>query len=502
MAEIATYHGANVEEAVEIATRFHREGRYNWFRGQVRDWPPYSSLFRIRSTKNPELEQRALRRVAMFLGWMKQTPELKGLLDHPDAALAVAQHYGIPTNYIDFTTEPGVAGFFAADAQEPVKDEKRACIFCLNTDDLLNIWETMKSFRPKAHLELVIIDVSNLWRLEAQHGCFLFCDYNWDVDYPMDRILFPYSGYPSWPTKEVIYPPQKSPLELLLDQYFDVEQKTLGTEWLRQQFEEQKAKGVMNVFWLDQETPQAGYYPEALRASDLPVLASWKPTALKDWTGIVVERMDETIAAPITLQVKSGSSFVELASSVSYGVRQVLTTRPHSRQFTFGWQLRGLAAPQTLSVDTLSQALQAVWNGMRSLPYTDDEIATTFGVTTHLFVEGFSVEGSLASAQRVLGDCFQVEFGAVDGSSSRGYITRQSLQSALRPDLAELASDRLIQVMQADVRWVLQAVFSPSRLLEFDQLRIIFARELIPTQVLARKLVLYSPARLDTFGLP
>jgi hypothetical protein len=497
-----TYRASGVEEAVETAARFHRDGRYNWFRGQVHDWPPHSSMFRALSSEDPERVQKALRRVEMFLRWMKETPELKHLLDDPNAAVAVAQHHGIPTNYIDFTTEPGVAGFFAADAPEIPKDEKSACIFCLNTDDLLRIWELMRPFRPKAHLELVTIDVSNLWRLEAQHGCFLYCDYNWDVDYPMDRILFPYSGYPSWPTREDIYPPQKSPLELLLDQYFDVEQKTFGTLWLRQQFEELIAKGAKNIFWYNDKAPVAGYREGAIHVAKLPKLTSWKSAALKGWTGIAIERMDQTIGAPIVLQVKPATSSLESANSVSYGVRQLLTTRPHSRQTIFEWQLRGLPKQDNLDVDKLSQAFQAVWNGMRSLPYTDEEIADAFGVTTQLFLEGFSADGDLLSAQKVMGDCFQAEFGVADGSSSRGYVTRKSLRAGLRSDLLDFASEQLIKNMQADVRWVLQAIFAPKLLIEFDHMRTIFARELIPTQVFTRKLVLYSPARLETFGLP
>lgn len=488
-----TYEAANLEEAVGVATRFQQEGRYNWFRGQVRDWPPYSSLFRIRSDKNTELEERALRRLTMFLNWVERIPELRQLLRDPDAAFAVAQHYGIPTNHIDFTTVPGVAGFFATDSPTLPKEGIKGCIYCLNTKELLEVWEDMRPFRPKAHLQLVTIDVSNLWRLEAQHGCFLWCDYNWDVDYPMDRILFPQSGYPSWPTKEDIYPRQKSPLELMLDQYLDIEQTTFGGEQLRQLLEDAKANGNQNILIHDLETPKDFYEPEAVKTSELPMLKSWSPLLLKDWTRIEVERMDRTISAPVTLQFKATGSPKELASSVTYGVRQVLKTRRNPRQSIFDWELRGLTAPEPLTLNKLCEALQAIWNGMRSLPYSDDEIATACGIATHLFLERFSLAGSPALAQLVLGDCFQVEFAAIDGSGSRGYITRASLQSALRSDLSQFASDQLTEAMHKDVRRVLQAIFSPSRLIEFDQLRVIFANELIPTQVLTRELVLYSP---------
>jgi hypothetical protein len=37
---------ANIEEAVELANELKAKGDYNWFRGQVQEWPPISSLFR------------------------------------------------------------------------------------------------------------------------------------------------------------------------------------------------------------------------------------------------------------------------------------------------------------------------------------------------------------------------------------------------------------------------------------------------------------------------
>ena len=496
------YQAANVEEAVEMATRFREEGRYNWFRGQVQSWPPYSSLFRVNHGDDTDLQKRAQRRIEMFLGWLSQTPQLQSLLANVDSAGIVAQHYGIPTNYIDFSTEPGVAGFFAADSPVAYKDGEPGCIYCVNTDELMDVWETMREFRPGASMELINSDVSNLWRLESQHGCFLFCDYNWDVDFPMDRILFPQSSYPSWPTREIIYPPQKSPLELLIDQYFDVEQKTFGSEWLREQFQKRQAEGAQFFWHDDDEAYTQGYREGALRGTEIQPAASWEAAKLKAWTGFATEKMEETLGAPVTLQVKMESSSTELAKSVTYGVRQLLNSRKRARQLLFSWQLRGLTLTAPLSLETLSSALESVWNGMRSLPYSDEEIAIAFGVTTQLYVEGITNNNELATAKRVFGDCFQVEFAAHDGSSSRGYVRVDSIRKAFRADLASVASDELLEKAQSDVRSVLTWIFYPNLLLEFEQLQKIFSHEVIPTQVLTRKLVLYSPAQLWTFGLP
>src|SRR6266545_1735795 len=126
---------ADVEGAIDIATRLKREGRYDWFRGQLEPWPPYSTLLR-RQLKDPDgWEQDTKPEIERYLSWLRATPGLERLARDREAALCVAQHYGLPTHYIDFTTEPAVAGFFAVDKCPPGATV-RHCIYCLNTTDL------------------------------------------------------------------------------------------------------------------------------------------------------------------------------------------------------------------------------------------------------------------------------------------------------------------------------------------------------------------------------
>ena len=218
MQEVTTV--ASVEDAVELAQAFKAQGRYNWFRGQVRDWPPVSSLHRLYRDGDEAAKERVSTRYGLFGKWLSKNPPLSYLLseENINQFFAVAQHYGIPTHYIDFTTDPAVAGFFAADTKTPPTDGM-SCIYCLDMEDLLDFAESMKATgeRDGASIEAIELDVTNLWRLQAQQGVFLFSEYNWDIDYPMDRIVFPYTGYPSYPSQDYIYPKEKSALEHLLD---------------------------------------------------------------------------------------------------------------------------------------------------------------------------------------------------------------------------------------------------------------------------------------------
>src|SRR6185436_2754536 len=96
--------------------------------------------------------------------------------------------------------------------------------------------------------------------LQAQAGVFLYTNYNWELDYPMDRIVFPYTGYPAFPLKERIYPTDRSPLEQLLDQYFDVENTTFTNEMMREWLGQLKGG---NASWATMNTFERGLYAPA-----------------------------------------------------------------------------------------------------------------------------------------------------------------------------------------------------------------------------------------------
>lgn len=130
------YEAETIDQAVELAETLKARGAYDWFRGQNEPWPPHSSLFRILRQGNQRSISQAETQITEFKKWLHQTPGLESVAADPHAVLCIAQHYGIPTFYIDFTTEPGIAAFFACDSQRPMSAEAKRCIYCLNTQDL------------------------------------------------------------------------------------------------------------------------------------------------------------------------------------------------------------------------------------------------------------------------------------------------------------------------------------------------------------------------------
>src|SRR5215475_5837798 len=182
----AVVRAADIHQAVDVATRVQQMGEADWFRGQVRDWPALAPTFH--RLDEPDLEAAQVR-VARFERWTRSIPGLEELVADSDKLIAVAQHYGIPTTFLDFTTEPRVAGFFAGDGDPPPPGVD-SCIICLNLRQARETWDSIRSAGVQETVpEPLEIDVSNLWRLEAQHGTFVWCPYDTlDGPYPLDRI--------------------------------------------------------------------------------------------------------------------------------------------------------------------------------------------------------------------------------------------------------------------------------------------------------------------------
>ena len=99
------------------SVHFARDGQIV-YRGQAEDWPLVSTL--LRGDPSPdELDRRLSRTFAFIEALCKHDQGMKarGEADDPDPFLeliAVAQHYGLPTHLLDFTTDIRTAAYFAS----------------------------------------------------------------------------------------------------------------------------------------------------------------------------------------------------------------------------------------------------------------------------------------------------------------------------------------------------------------------------------------------------
>ncbi|MBX8508943.1 FRG domain-containing protein [Pseudomonas cichorii] len=492
---------ANVEEAVVLAESFRTEGRYNWFRGQVRDWEPSSSLERKLlqgADAKPQLDAKLNR----FLSWVVDQPALAYLAQdkHVNSLFAVLQHYGFPTAYIDFSTEPAIAGFFASDTSSPPDEPGRSVIYCLNTADLEEFYEFMPPSDEGVALiaEPVTVNVPNLWRLQSQHGHFLFTNHSWYRFYDMDRIVFPWSGTPAFPPREQIYSEHKSALEQLLDSYFFKERRLENEATFRAIAEAQGKKSIFRHVQF--EKPRN--YERKFFVSPLNITEHWSDQALKQWRIHPNENFHSTVGRQITLTLRNGATAPSTADQVRHSIRSALSSQPELRVQAVEWSFIGL--PDDVDETLFRSATRQAWNGMRSLPYTNEDIAYSISALTILCslpdCHSFDARRVYKAFKTWSPDAIYVEFGYPGDPYSRAYCSDSGLLKALDPAWISNLKDPGSVVSMADA---FRKTHDPRLMFDFTQLSSIFAHEIIPSQLaMKRPLVLYNPADLEVLGLP
>lgn len=486
----------NVDEAVELANDLKEKSGYDLFRGQVKNWPLKSSFGRqIDKNKRDE----ALEKMARFEWWVKRTKGLEELANRPDDIIAVAQHYGIPTNFVDFTTNPLVAGFFAS--FERIEEENiESCLLCLNSQDLMNFWKNMPSKYPVP--EILKLSVQNLWRLEAQHGVFLFCPYsNFEHIYDLDRIYFPYTGQISSVKEDEIFPKRKSQLEILLDQYFMNELM----------IENEKNIPVGITVHTIPEIKEKCSKELLLNGTAPPKLNSWNDSHIESWLVQSNEKYlnalgDETWEMTLDFNKDIGSIKNETFDYLTMQFRN----NPNVRDRLLNWSITVIGEqPRDPIKNRVESYTKRLWDGLRKLPYDDEDIAkglaNCFMLASYLLKQGRVMQVDWA---KVTSECFgktiEIEFGSDDGSYSRSFASKSNLLAAVRDDIYEYLDPKWKPQLENNIIGLLQAIWSPSMLFDFDKLAKLFAHEIVPVQVILRSegvALFFSPARLDSFGL-
>jgi hypothetical protein len=496
--------------AVEMASRFRAEGRFDIFRGQIRNYPLQPTILR------PHVDRHAaVTRLEHFASWVQHTPELASLHDNRDAILAVAQHYGIPTNLVDFTTEPSVAGFFAEDGPLPhveAEEFEASCIICVNRTSLARSWADLNRGYRTAHstdlVRILEIDVHNLWRLQAQHGLFIAINASPDLleaMSPFFRILFPHKAARSKIDRTSIYPAHKSHLELLLDEYFSNERALDGIEKCRE-LGLYNSTVVVDLGLGDVSAFRGGELP--------PRLQSWNDNATNLWRMEPDERLSDTRSrSSIRIKLKEQEPPLDLAIRIRRQVIRAIRRKPDLRCRSIQWSIKH-ANGSALTIDdedqepfedgslpqiVCSDRVVMLWNGLRRLPVSDEQLASSIANYISLALHGRNAISTL------FGKTVGVEFSAGAGRNV-GYVSDEDLLRFMRSDLYEFLQPEERQAMtDSDSRLevAMSLLFDPSRLFEFSGFADLFVRQIIPTQLTIRldgDMFVFSPGRIERFG--
>jgi hypothetical protein len=143
------------------------EGQNVYFRGQANaKWPLISSIGRLvmtlakqhkwnRTDKEAFTTQLEERFLDQFKGAYHRLPGAPILSDQNDELVAFAQHFSLPTPFLDWSRSPYIAAFFAFDGNKSTVFENghKVAIWAVNWEmlELLLYYEYMDT-RPPAHI--------------------------------------------------------------------------------------------------------------------------------------------------------------------------------------------------------------------------------------------------------------------------------------------------------------------------------------------------------------
>jgi uncharacterized beta-barrel protein YwiB (DUF1934 family) len=466
-----TYNVDSIEEALTLCEQFKTDGKYDWFRGQDKNYRLCSSSARLDEIQRNQANQK----FAHFVDWAANTDGLRRLSENADALIAIAQHYHIPTNFVDFTSQPKVATFFATEGA-PQQGEL-ACILCLNVQDLESFFERHTYIRPK--VEFIQIKVPALWRLEAQSGAFLFCPYD-DIEkhYSFDRILFPYSRKHPKLVANDFYPKNKSSLEVLIDQF-------ILTERLREHKTPNQVK-VINVQSLPDQIDND------VISSNISIHDSWRTIDQPAWADLQNESYHDS-TNEIVISIKTDE-----AECVLIQLLEVINNQKFIRNQRVSWIVK--IDDSMINIKKLSKMIDRLWNGVRKLPYTNQEIAESINYLIKLAIGEIDIRTNYSKESYLQ----EVEFGSFDASYSRGKVNNINLQSVVREDIGNFIFQKTTNnIDNSNITRLLQCINNPMFLFDFKSFKTLFIKELIPYQVFENRDVLfYSPTRINRFGLP
>ena len=495
-----TIYAKDINDALFYVAASKLEG-FDWFRGQINSWPLIPSLVRLKDTEINEASIKS----KMLLDWINKNPRTQKYMMDLDYVVAIAQHYGLPTTFIDFTTESTIAAFFASHGIHKDlgnADLNLSCIYCLHSKNTQKNIDAIKHVNP-THPRLVKINVDNLWRLEAQKGVFF--DWPWAVEGIQDmldkilyviRIAFPYSGPVEYPLVEMIYPKRKSQLEIMLDGYFQEAQIILSLhQW-------EKTGGDI-LFPLDRNEIK-GITQKAFTQYP-PVLDSWLNESAK-WKYDSTEKFkNATSDKKIQIIANRSLSLSQKIEQISKFINDTIVKNRLSRKRLITWEVRDQNnkairhyVDVRMAID-LSVICNEIWDGMRTLPYTNSNIAECIATTIALLSER-----SDKKIYNFFGDNITIEIGSLNGGHCQAIISRKDLQSSVRKDVLSFIRPEHHSRVDDNVEELLWVITDANRVFEFDKLVKLFPTIIIPTQFFLggpNEPRFYSPAEIDILGL-
>jgi hypothetical protein len=451
-------HVESAAAALEKCWQLIREGKADLFRGQTRDWPKLiPSLYRT----SAEERTSALDELEYFKDWARNIPQMAVYGGDDTALTAIAQHYGIPTTFLDLTTNPEIAVLFAKSSTggEGADD---AVIYCFLEAGL----------KSAAGARLIRINVDNLWRLEAQRGLFL----NFLKESLTDtlrgqaiRIHFPLESLAA-EERTRLYPLRKSALESVFDQWIYRRQIE---RFMTETFKETKYKLAV----------RRKTYPGAFRWRAVPELdfdwiefeSAWVVPPVES---VSVVNNPKMVMLPTADFRDLDDARRELTAAIGEAIRE---NRATGQLITFCVNLSPTKARLSGSVSTI---INRCWDGLRVLPYQVDEIIASISlIVLFLVARAEDVGGVDDWPERFFGELQGIEVAPIGGHIEAGMVSKEELGGAYSAQHLASMTTYMRKKAEVEPEFLGMYIVDHWMLFDFIAFKKLFVEQFIPTAV-------------------
>lgn len=426
---------------------------------------------------------------------------------------AIAQHYGCATNLIDFTSDPKVAIFFATNSKNSkIGDE--CVIICLNLDDFNKFNSNLEngvSYFSKRNLRIpriIDLDITNLWRIQAQKGCFMELGFkNYDVFlYHFDRIYFPFTEPFAGISTNDIYPERKSPIEIELDKFFMNELMCKNTELI-------KSDNLFNIISMD-DPPIEEFNIVFKDYNNLTIHDSWLNTNIQwdiekkiNWKKTAERKI---IDIDLNKILTEQDGLICINDKIENRENEIITFNIINEKYDLKL------------IENLNDKLNRLYDGMIVLPFTTKQIA--IAIYNYLKIQSLFDK---------FNEKLEIEFGeSLDGTGyyTRSYIFKKDLSKILRKDILSHLNDLWVidglfgdNIPSGDIKrdfenvtqkqidelfyttsmFFLQLPLDIRMIVDFENFVNLYAEKIIPFQIyLDRQTILFNPYLIRRFGRP
>jgi hypothetical protein len=223
---------------------------------------------------------------------------------------------------------------------------------------------------------------------------------------------------------------------------------------------------------------------------------TWVEGDLADWMVPIVERFHDTVGdEQQTLVLERANDADDFDDRCIQKVAELLATGALRRDRAVRWHIIGADTGQELSLavpfhgeervgrETVAAWIDVTWDGLRSLPYDDDELAIALGRSiAALAWPALAVDINSPLLDELLPGKLPIDLVSETRGDPLAFVSGSSLRATLRPDLASLLAPAWRHLAD-QIHLLLMVVGHPAVLFRLDRWRRLFASEIIPAQI-------------------